>query len=164
MPGTIFEGGDEGEEIGGGAGAGVVDEVGVVVGNADPAGLHAARTDLFQEPTGGDFTFDDLFRRDGRAGLFREVLQQEVLEDAAGAGHGGWEFCISRGADVFRLFLKDLLISRFAAELGGENLQGLVFLEAGVAVTETALLVGPDADGGAVEKLDGFELLSPSPI
>ena len=38
-------------------------------------------------------------------------------------------------------------------------MQGLVFLEAGVAVAKAALLVGPDADGGAVEKLDGFDAL-----
>ena len=48
VPGTIFEGGDEGEEVGGGAGAGVVDQVRVVVGNADSTDLHTARADLFQ--------------------------------------------------------------------------------------------------------------------
>src|SRR5579885_3892872 len=40
---------DDGTQFGSGAAAGVVDEVGVIVGHANPAALHALRANLFQK-------------------------------------------------------------------------------------------------------------------
>ena len=74
----------------------------MVVGDVDVTLLHALGAHLFEEPGGGNLPFD----HDAGRHLFGDVPgkagEKVVLEDAAGALHGGRVFFVPNGEDSVR--------------------------------------------------------------
>ncbi len=143
---------DQGAEIGGGAGAGVVEEVGVVGGHMDVATPHALGAHLVQEPGSRDLALAHRRWRNpiGRAG--RQVAQQEVLENAAGALHRDRKFLVAHGEDIVRRTAQPGRVGWLEQELGGEDDPLLVTFENAFAIEKLALRVVEDAAAFAIEE------------
>src|SRR5262249_52547847 len=60
----------------------------MVISDVDVARPHTLRADLFQKPCRRDLAFDDDLRRNLTGDRRRQLSEQKVLEDAAGALHG----------------------------------------------------------------------------
>src|SRR5579883_236523 len=80
-----FQTGDDFAELPRGAAAGVVNQVGVVIGDTDAAVLHPFCTDLLEEVGGRDLSFADDAVWHMAANRIGQIGQEQILEDTPGA-------------------------------------------------------------------------------
>src|ERR1017187_8987944 len=82
-------------QIGGGSGARVIDQVGVVGPHVNVAPNHAFGSNLFQKPRGGDLSLARHAGGDLRRRVGGQVFHDQVLENAPGALHGDGELLVA---------------------------------------------------------------------
>src|ERR1039457_2493597 len=87
-------------EIRRGTGAGVVDQIGVVGGHVDIPAIESLGAHLLQKPTGRHLPLTHRRTWDLGGHGWRQVPQQQVLENAAGALHGDGELLIAHLQNV----------------------------------------------------------------
>src|ERR1700722_3241372 len=93
---------DERVEIGRRSSARVVDQVGVIGGHVDIAALQAFGAGLFEEPRSRNLAL--AYRRRGYllGHPLWKFVEEQILEDAAGALHGDGEFLAADSHDLVR--------------------------------------------------------------
>ncbi len=156
---AVLELGDDFDEIARGPLAVVVDQVGVIVGDANVARTHTLRARLFEKPRGWNLAFDDHVGGDLADDARRQVGEKEVLEDAAGAFHGGRVFPVADVEDAVRGFAQRGGVAGIHGEVGGKDDPFFVPLENAFAVVEFALGVGEFARRDAVEEVHARDTL-----
>jgi len=131
----------------------------VIRSHVNVAYLHPLGAHLLQKPGGGNFALANHRARHLRSQGWRQLAQQKVLEDAAGALHCRGELLIADFENICRDLLQAGGGSHFQRQFHAENNPFLMLLEDALAIAELALPVLKDPYAYAVEKPHGMDAL-----
>src|SRR5215470_10712016 len=116
----------------------VINQVGMVVGDADWTVLHSLCAYLLQEIRGRDLTLADERFRNSLPQCFRQLSDQEVFENTASAAHRGGIFLIANRENTLRGRAQLSGIGAIKSQRGGYDDPILVLFEDTLAIAELA--------------------------
>src|SRR5262249_8224360 len=141
-------------QIAGRAASRVVDQVGMVAGDANVSARHALSPHLLQEIGRRRLPLTDDSGRRLRRHVLRELGNQKILENPSCALHRSRELLIANLEDVVRYPPEALGIGRLQDQLGGKYDPLLVVFEDALAIAEIALFVVEHTNPAVIEEAD----------